>query len=138
MNTEPAPAPDRDCQEERDRLARTTTHLANTRTYLAWARTSVALMAFGFVLERVDLFLLMAPGGAVKPEGVAQLKLVSQFCFAAGVVILLLAAARTRAIALRIGSDGTRFRGLAETVIVLVVLALAVFLSQSGQALVVR
>jgi putative membrane protein len=32
---------------------------ANERTYLAWLRTSLALLAFGFMLERFDLFLKM-------------------------------------------------------------------------------
>ena len=31
---------------------------AKERTYLAWLRTSLGLVAFGFVLERFDLFLL--------------------------------------------------------------------------------
>ena len=30
---------------------------ANERTYLAWLRTALALIAFGFVLERFDLLL---------------------------------------------------------------------------------
>lgn len=33
------------------------TILANERTYLSWLRTGVALMAFGFVLSKFDLFL---------------------------------------------------------------------------------
>lgn len=32
-------------------------HAANERTYLAWTRTGIALMAFGFVIEKFDLFL---------------------------------------------------------------------------------
>src|SRR5215475_1826987 len=32
----------------------------NERTFLAWVRTAIALMAFGFLLERFDLFLQMA------------------------------------------------------------------------------
>jgi len=32
-------------------------HAANERTYLAWIRTAIALMAFGFVIEKFDLFL---------------------------------------------------------------------------------
>jgi inner membrane protein YidH len=32
-------------------------HLANERTFLAWIRTSVAIMAFGFVVVRFSLFL---------------------------------------------------------------------------------
>ncbi|MGC7872998.1 YidH family protein [Desulfosporosinus sp. SYSU MS00001] len=32
-------------------------HLANERTFLAWIRTSIAMMGFGFVVERFALFL---------------------------------------------------------------------------------
>lgn len=32
-------------------------HAANERTYLAWLRTGIAVIAFGFVLERFDIFL---------------------------------------------------------------------------------
>lgn len=32
-------------------------HQANERTFLAWVRTSIAIMAFGFVVEKFSLFL---------------------------------------------------------------------------------
>jgi putative membrane protein len=32
-------------------------HAANERTYLAWLRTGIAVVAFGVVIERFDLFL---------------------------------------------------------------------------------
>lgn len=32
-------------------------HMANERTFLAWIRTSVAIMAFGFVIEKFALFM---------------------------------------------------------------------------------
>ena len=32
-------------------------HLANERTFLAWIRTSLAIMAFGFVVVRFSLFV---------------------------------------------------------------------------------
>ena len=32
-------------------------HTANERTYLSWVSTSIALMAFGFVIERFDIFI---------------------------------------------------------------------------------
>ena len=35
-------------------------HAANERTFLAWVRTAIALMAFGFLLERFDLYLQIA------------------------------------------------------------------------------
>jgi putative membrane protein len=33
-------------------------HAANERTFLAWVRTGVALIAFGFVIEKFNLFVL--------------------------------------------------------------------------------
>ena len=35
-------------------------HSANERTFLAWVRTSVAIIAFGFLVEKFDLFLAVA------------------------------------------------------------------------------
>jgi len=35
-------------------------HAANERTFLAWVRTAIAVMAFGFLVERFDLFLEVA------------------------------------------------------------------------------
>jgi putative membrane protein len=32
----------------------------NERTFLAWVRTAIAIMAFGFVVEKFDLFLEVA------------------------------------------------------------------------------
>ncbi|MFC4525953.1 DUF202 domain-containing protein [Dyella halodurans] len=37
-----------------------TDHAANERTYLAWVRTAISVMAFGFLLERFDIFLTYA------------------------------------------------------------------------------
>jgi putative membrane protein len=34
-----------------------TDHLANERTFLAWIRTSIAIMAFGFVVVKFSLFI---------------------------------------------------------------------------------
>ena len=48
-------------------------HLSNERTFLAWIRTAIAVMAFGFLLERFDLFLeTVAPslsGRVLSPLG---------------------------------------------------------------------
>jgi putative membrane protein len=33
-------------------------HAANERTYLAWVRTGIAVIAFGFVVEKFNLFML--------------------------------------------------------------------------------
>jgi putative membrane protein len=59
---------------------------AAERTLLAWQRTSIALMGFGFVVERFGLFLQLV---AHLPESSAQ----RSFSLAAGVLLLLLGAA---------------------------------------------
>ncbi|OQX14125.1 MAG: hypothetical protein BWK73_10265 [Thiothrix lacustris] len=38
-------------------IKRYTDHSANERTYLAWIRTAIAVMTFGFLIEKFDLFL---------------------------------------------------------------------------------
>ena len=35
-------------------------HAANERTFLAWVRTAIAIMAFGFLVQKFDLFLRIA------------------------------------------------------------------------------
>lgn len=39
-----------------------TDHAANERTFLAWVRTAIAVMAFGFLIERFDIFLSVVAG----------------------------------------------------------------------------
>jgi len=41
-------------------------HAANERTFLAWVRTAIAVMAFGFLIERFDLFLRFATPNLAK------------------------------------------------------------------------
>ncbi len=41
-------------------INRYTDHAANERTFLAWVRTAIAVMAFGFLIEKFDLFLEVA------------------------------------------------------------------------------
>jgi putative membrane protein len=73
-------------------------HAANERTFLAWVRTSIAVTAFGFLVERFDLFLTLAASTALdrlitvsRPEfgRVAGLVLII-----AGVAMVVLAALR--------------------------------------------
>ena len=41
-------------------IKRYSDHAANERTFLAWVRTAIAVMAFGFLIEKFDLFLQFA------------------------------------------------------------------------------
>jgi inner membrane protein YidH len=59
---------------------------AAERTLLAWQRSAIALMGFGFVVERFGLFLQMV---AHQPESGGQ----RSFSLSAGVLLLVLGAA---------------------------------------------
>lgn len=41
-------------------------HAANERTFLAWIRTGIAVAAFGFVLEKFNLFIAIAESATNK------------------------------------------------------------------------
>ena len=73
-------------------------HAANERTFLAWVRTAVALMAFGFVVERFNLFLLTERGvlgmKAVPPSGAHFGALAGLGLMVFGLAIVAVAAAR--------------------------------------------
>jgi putative membrane protein len=47
-------------------------HAANERTFLAWVRTGIAVIAFGFVIEKFNLFLQTIASAAIG-ERAAQL-----------------------------------------------------------------
>jgi len=73
-------------------------HAANERTFLAWIRTAIAIMAFGFVVERFDL-LLKAAGlteGAATPVGQerALANIAGISAIVVGTLMLILATVR--------------------------------------------
>ena len=39
-------------------IPRFSDHAANERTFLAWVRTGLAVIAFGFVVERINMFMM--------------------------------------------------------------------------------
>jgi putative membrane protein len=62
-------------------------HSANERTFLAWVRTSIAVIAFGFLVERFDLFLaFMAPEEVRNKINVTR----GEFGHVAGLVLIVM------------------------------------------------
>jgi putative membrane protein len=49
-------------------------HAANERTFLAWIRTGIAVIVFGFVVEKFNLFMLVLASG-VSTEAAHRLSL---------------------------------------------------------------
>jgi putative membrane protein len=107
---------------------------ANERTYLAWIRTSLALIAFGFVLERFDLILrtfvktmhegqIQIPSSAGREAGITLVVV--------GLVIMLSSTARFITTTRRIQSETTESYGFNSVLIlggVFIMLAIFVLL----------
>ena len=79
-------------------IKRYSDHAANERTFLAWVRTAIAVMAFGFLIERFDLFLKFAvPQTAqqqVAPHGQAFANAAGLAFIAIGVAMIVISGVR--------------------------------------------
>jgi len=117
-------------------------HAANERTFLAWVRTAIAVMAFGFLVAKFDLFLKIAaqsladgrrvatvPGGGF--GGVAGIMLI-----VAGTLMVAVAAARFVRIGRAIDStelraDGARMDLALAGLLVVLGIALVLYLAHT-------
>ena len=93
-------------------IERYTDHAANERTFLAWVRTSIAIMAFGFLVEKFNLFLEFASKSiaARMPSVGGQLvgNIAGLLLIALGGATMVLAIIRFRQTGLDIDSAATR------------------------------
>lgn len=79
-------------------IERYSDHAANERTFLAWVRTAIAVMAFGFLIERFDIFLAaMAPGAHTHSVTPGE----HRFANGAGLAFILIGVAMIVAAAIR-------------------------------------
>jgi len=83
-------------------------HAANERTFLAWVRTAIAVMAFGFLVERFDLFLQIAGQTLghhpVSLHGQLAGNIAGLILIGLGAVIIILALLRFRRTSIEIDS----------------------------------
>lgn len=118
-------------------------HAANERTFLAWVRTAIAVMAFGFVIEKFDLFLRAVASQAVlqklAPHGQKFANAAGLAFIAIGVAMIVLAGVRFVWTAQAIEAEeetpspGERFDlGLAALI---ALLGVALFLYMAGAVL---
>lgn len=85
-------------------------HAANERTFLAWVRTGIAIMAFGFIVERFDIFLKIAAASlGQRPHSVTNQMFgnIAGLCvIIAGAALIFLSALRFHKTARTIDSVG--------------------------------
>jgi putative membrane protein len=100
-------------------IERYSDHAANERTFLAWVRTAIAIMAFGFVVAKFDLFLRLAGAEAAAKTVPGSHSFIGDLAgvllFVTGGAMMVLAALRFRQTAKDIDAQDVR-RGPGERI----------------------
>ncbi len=119
-------------------------HAASERTFLAWVRTGIAVVAFGFIVEKFNLFIATIASSALGEEGrrLQLEKLSGQFghyeglaLIFGGVAIIALATVRFVRTARRLddvqehSASSERAELILATALVLLVSAYAAYLA---------
>lgn len=126
---------------KRSRIRNRRVHMANERTFLAWIRTSIAIMAFGFVVEKFGLFLrqvssfLALTDGSRRGAAENTVGFSPGYSAVLGVVLVgfgaimgLLAFIRYKKVERQIDSDSFQPSVILDLLLMLALLAVAVFL----------
>src|SRR5512140_2207694 len=105
-------------------------HMANERTFLAWIRTSIAIMAFGFVVEKFSLFVKQLGyylGKEAAPPQPGYSSLIGIVLVSLGVVMGVLSYFRYRRVEHQIDEDTYAPSTLLSVLLFLSILAIGVF-----------
>lgn len=118
-------------------------HAANERTFLAWVRTAIAVMAFGFLVAKFNLFLKVAAqslagtsGRSVPVPGGGFGDVAGLILIVAGTAMVAMAAARFIRMAQAIDSPeprpgGARMDLALAALMVVLGIALALYVSHA-------
>lgn len=103
-------------------------HAANERTFLAWVRTAIAVMAFGFLVQKFDLFLRIAANSigarSIPPHTQIVGTVAGLLLIVLGGAMMIFAAIRFRKTTLDIDAEDVRAGPGARLDIILVTLLL--------------
>ncbi len=123
-NKKPSKAPDRQA------------HMANERTFLAWVRTSIAIMAFGFVVEKFALFIKQLEYSfdkpntfSVTPSSTGYSTIFGMVLVATGALIGLLAFVRYKKVEREILEDTYRPWIMLDVLVAMLILVIGIFLT---------
>jgi|SRR5687768_13474090 putative membrane protein len=115
-------------EAERNNVAN---HQSNERTLLAWVRTSIAIMAFGFVVVRFALFvqeLNLALGIEKKEEGIEYSGPIGIAIVATGAFCLLVALLRYRRTKKEINTGSFRQSAVLLNIIIVMIFVISILL----------
>ena len=127
--TQSGPRPPDIMSDDRIFLAWQRSHMANERTFLSWSRTAISLLAFGFVIERFDIFMehIMRLGG-FPIHGIDHKFMIylSLFCFAVAGLAIVISGVRFVQTRRHINSGEATFSILPDILVVVCVLSVIV------------
>lgn len=106
-------------------------HMANERTFLAWIRTSIAVMAFGFVVEKFSLFVKQMAdymGKAAVPPQPGYSSLIGIVLVGLGVLMAVVAFLRFKIVERQINEDTYQPSSILSVLLFLSLLAVGMFL----------
>ncbi len=105
--------------------------MANERTFLAWIRTSIAIMAFGFVVEKFSLFVKQMGyylGKEMVPPPSGTSSWIGILLVLLGLVMGSLAYFRYKSVAKQIEDDTYQPSPLLSVMLFLSMLSIGIFL----------
>ena len=111
-------------------------HMANERTFLAWVRTSIAIMAFGFVVEKFALFIRgleysfdKSNTSIVTPHSLGSSTIFGMALVVMGALIGLLAFVRYKKVEREIFEDTYKPWIMLDVLVALLILIIGIFLT---------
>jgi len=110
-----------------------TEHSANERTFLAWLRTGIAVIGFGFVVEKFNLFILALTNAEAVNSAIRTDRLAGPLgryeglaLMGVGIVLIVVAGVRFVRTKRLLESDAPQKAGVQTEVIITTVLVLLV------------
>jgi putative membrane protein len=131
MNREEQRGPEQTEESMPQKIRNRRVHMANERTFLAWIRTSIAIMAFGFVVEKFSLFVKQLGyylGEKTLPPAPGYSSKIGILLVVLGVLMGVLAFVRYKNVEKQIDADTYRPSPILSVLLFLSVLAIGVFL----------
>ena len=123
------PRPPAIMSDDRILLAWQRSHMSNERTFLAWCRTSISLLAFGFVIEKFEVFLnhlLRLEGAFTHTEPSKAIIYLSLFIFVLSGVAIVVSGIRFLRVRRHINRGEPSFSIVPDVLVIVSVIAIVI------------
>ncbi len=117
--------------DDRVFLAWHRSHLANERTFLSWCRTSIALIVFGFVMERLESSKLLQQATSTLPwfgaSSSREMSYLALLCFGLAAATILISGFRFLRVRRHINRGEAVFSVLPDLLVIIAVIIVVSF-----------